>query len=159
MGWIIRIFWTMDIGVNFLTGFIRRDGLTEVRFAAIGKRYAKTWLADVCLVLSDWSEVLIEALNSEASIARMAKTSRVIRTFRTLRFVKMQKAMNFLKLRVESELLGLVLDILRALIVMFGWVHVATCVWCGLGVWTSEWGDVDTLRHVEWNDPVPGHGA
>lgn len=146
MGWIIRIFWTCDICVSFLTGFIRSDGLTEVRFTAIGKRYAKTWLAaDVALVLSDWSEVLIEALNSEASIARMAKTSRVVRTFRTLRFVKMQKAMNFLKLRVESELIVLVLDILRALIVMFGFVHVATCVWCGFGTWTSEWGELTWL--------------
>ena len=66
--WFTVIFWTADIGLNFVTGFVS-EGEKIMKFSAIAQNYIKGWLIlDLVIVSCDWASVLlgqIVALDSD----------------------------------------------------------------------------------------------
>merc|ERR1712232_873912 len=66
--WIARIFWTSDMPLNCITGFLKADGMVEMRPRVVAWHYSKTWLVlDVIVVGGDWCEFIIEAITNYSS--------------------------------------------------------------------------------------------
>lgn len=43
VNWSARLFWTLDILVSFLTGFVSSQGVVELRPAKVARQYIRTW--------------------------------------------------------------------------------------------------------------------
>ncbi|CAJ1459474.1 unnamed protein product, partial [Effrenium voratum] len=78
MDWFTRLFWTFDMGMSCITGFVFADGVIEYRPAAILQRYVKSWfLPDLGMVLSDWIGYLVAG--SGLGLGQLARAIRMAR--------------------------------------------------------------------------------
>lgn len=154
MSWTIRLFWTFDFPLNMVSGFVRVDGIVELRWKRIIRNYARTWMfPDIVMVAVDWVETIIEE-SAHAGLARLAKTTRSTRAMRVVRLVRVGKIFNLIQLhsfRTKSEQLLILLEIFKILWLLVGFTHVVSCCWYGLGVWYSEY-DEQTWLHVSTLD-------
>merc|ERR1719265_3068618 len=90
MAWVTRLFWSMDIPMSFVSGFVMADGTIEMRPTEISKRYASTWLPlDLCIVLSDWTEMFMQDSGGYAQMGRASRTFRLARMVRLLRLIRL----------------------------------------------------------------------
>eukprot|EP00421_Protoceratium_reticulatum_P011917 CAMPEP_0168400402 /NCGR_PEP_ID=MMETSP0228-20121227/22580_1 /TAXON_ID=133427 /ORGANISM="Protoceratium reticulatum, Strain CCCM 535 (=CCMP 1889)" /LENGTH=422 /DNA_ID=CAMNT_0008413943 /DNA_START=91 /DNA_END=1356 /DNA_ORIENTATION=+ len=89
-------FWSLDILLNFRTGFYR-FGELELRPGAIARRYARTWLLpDLLLVLTDLVSVISNLAEGEsASKADGVKVLRVVKAGRILRILGVIRMAHF----------------------------------------------------------------
>merc|ERR1711990_1080328 len=59
MSWCSRLFWTADIMMSLITGYMTPEGFIDLRPTAIAKRYLMSWFAlDLIVVSTDWLEIL-----------------------------------------------------------------------------------------------------
>ena len=83
--WIIRIFWSVDIVMNFVTGF-EHEGVVIKSLLEIWKRYARSlFLFDLLLVTADWAEYALAALHGGSSDAAMTNAFRMLRALKVTR--------------------------------------------------------------------------
>ncbi|CAK0848700.1 unnamed protein product [Prorocentrum cordatum] len=67
---ICAAFWTIDILLNFSTGFISSEGLLEMRKEAVAQNYIRSWFfPDLVITVFDWISLIIPALAALASSA------------------------------------------------------------------------------------------
>jgi len=60
LGWVARIFWTLDIPASFLTGYMTKEGNTVMCGPKVTRRYMKSRMFfDGLVVFADWFEVLM----------------------------------------------------------------------------------------------------
>ncbi|CAE8605010.1 unnamed protein product [Polarella glacialis] len=141
MEWVTRLFWTFDMGWSCSTGIVQEDGSVEYRREIILKRYAKSWLAmDLIIVLSDWLGLI--ASNGGMELTKLARISRVIRVVRLLRLARIQEVIANVMERIQSDRLGLVLQLLKPLVLLVSLSHVMACGWWAVssdGVDDSSW--------------------
>lgn len=82
LAWAVLVFWTLDFGMCFFTGFYNA-GEVEKRQGAIARHYLRTWcLPDLLILLCDWVSLL---LGSQGRAIRAFTLLRVLRLFRILR--------------------------------------------------------------------------
>merc|ERR1712070_657203 len=73
-----RCFWTLDVPMSVMSGFVTANGDIEMRPVEIWKRYAKTWMTIDCVVIgSDWIEVLILAVGDDSSSAGVIRLGKI----------------------------------------------------------------------------------
>lgn len=140
MEWFVRIFWSFDMIFSFLTGYVRSEGLAEMRSWVVCKRYLKTWfLLDFLMVAVDWVEVFLSGVSSltAARLGKFMKSIRMIRMARLWRVLRIKSLPNCLKNTLEyyfqSEVIGIVMAILKILMLVIWINHVIACVWYGIG--------------------------
>mmetsp|Transcript_6973 Transcript_6973/g.19731 ORF Transcript_6973/g.19731 Transcript_6973/m.19731 type:complete len:1033 (+) Transcript_6973:80-3178(+) len=139
--WVTPIFWTCDIGINFLTGFYRGGELVK-DLRMIRRSYFRTWFwPDACVVACDWISVILaktaDGLSSNSS--RSLKMLRFTKLGRALRIMGMMRMLRVV--RILEELADLYLtEGYRLGFRMFNlftgilWVaHMLACIWYGVG--------------------------
>ncbi|OLQ01854.1 Potassium channel KAT2 [Symbiodinium microadriaticum] len=85
IGWIVRLFWTLDFPLSFFTGYMLPGDVVELRPEKVIPHYARTWMSlDVSMLCVDWAEVAIGGVGS-LNAARMGKTIKSIRMIRMMR--------------------------------------------------------------------------
>merc|ERR1719434_403139 len=160
MDWSVALFWSLDISLNFFTGF-HSKGLVEMRSCHIAIRYIRTWLIpDVCIVMTDWIVVfvLLQAQQemSLAGLARVAKTTRTLRIlkvlkfFRIVRLAKINHVMASIFVYIKSETLRTSCNIALLLVILIVVVnHYVGCGWYFIG--TTSQNQVNWLEFFRIN--------
>jgi hypothetical protein len=137
MTWTTRLFWSLDMPMSFLTGFITVEGNIDLRPRSILRRYMRSWFGlDALVVGVDWLELLASAAAESLGFARFTKASRVfriLRMIRLLRLARMTEVLTFLTERVDSEKLVIAIDVLKLLILMLGVGHLVACLFYAVG--------------------------
>lgn len=146
--WITRVFWTMDMPMSFVSGYVSGDGTIEMRPTKITKKYLRSWFGLDCLVVGvDWMEVLASGIGEAFGMARMGKVFRIMRLLRLLRLAKVSEIVNLISEKLPSEKLAILVDILKLIVIMLGTGHLLACVWYAIGSsgppgknWLEEYG-------------------
>eukprot|EP00928_Gymnodinium_smaydae_P052339 TRINITY_DN3615_c0_g1_i5.p1 TRINITY_DN3615_c0_g1~~TRINITY_DN3615_c0_g1_i5.p1 ORF type:complete len:957 (+),score=213.85 TRINITY_DN3615_c0_g1_i5:116-2986(+) len=138
MAWTVRLFWTCDMAVSCMTGYVRSNGVIEVRVPKIIVKYARSWfLVDLVIVSSDWMEVFLSGSeDNNLSMVRFGKTSRAVRIIRMLRLVRLFRVRELFMLvmeRVRSERLIILAHIFQLMLALVAWSHMTACLWYGIG--------------------------
>jgi len=173
---LTALFWMMDLGLNFITGFYTTDGEVELSPATVARHYLKTWfLLDFLCVLADVVNLIREMVmdwsnlsNSENRVTfvvlrvlKMQRFLRVLLLVRMLRFTRMLNA--FMEARVSATWRLTVRTFqISALLV---WVtHVAACTWWAIGLWGptgvtgDRWVDSWEVGPEEQREPMISSG-
>ncbi|CAJ1357336.1 unnamed protein product, partial [Effrenium voratum] len=138
MDWFTRLFWTFDMGMSCITGFVFADGVIEYRPAAILQRYVKSWfLPDLGMVLSDWIGYLVAG--SGLGLGQLARAIRMARAVRLLRLLRMQEVIASLTERLQSDVLEIAMQIVKMTILLVIVCHFLACFWWAVG--TNGTGD------------------
>lgn len=149
MVWAMRVFWTLDIPLSVLTGFMYADGNLEMDVWAIFLRYARTWMIlDLVVVAFDWIDAFMVGVGGVGGV-RMAKTMRIVRMLRVFRLLRMAKlpiiAGTWLETYVRSEKVLLVGHMIKIMCLIIGTMHFIACIWWGIG-------NLDNVR-ANWVTP------
>lgn len=133
LAWFLRIYWTSDVPLTFMTGFVNQDGEVVMESDRVAKRYCRSWMSfDIFLVVIDWIEmVLYEALGllRSARFGKLLRTLRVIRMIRLARLAKLPVILNRLLERIFAEGTVMVLNISKITFVFLGFCHIIACSW------------------------------
>jgi len=134
-------FWTLDLAVNFLTGFYRH-GEVVMKLPLIAQNYLRRWFClDVGILLIDWLSVVVElVLASEGEdISGTAGVLRILKVFRVLRMISMARILRFFqRFRSMGDWtlsgpLGLAAQIAKLVFIVALLNHVCCCFWYGIG--------------------------
>lgn len=141
MEWIVRVFWTLNMGMSFLVGYMRDDGMVEMRPRKVAKKYCRSWLIlDIFVVGFDWSE-FFNGLNG-SNLNKVGTTLRGLRMIRTIRLFRMLKAPELTQKISEyipmSEKLGLLGTIAKIMLSFLWTAHVCAALWWGIGNWIGD---------------------
>jgi len=152
MSWTTRLFWTADIPISFISGYVTNKGAIEMRPMPIWRRYSRTWLPmDLLVVGVDWIEVVLKTLPG-VGVARLFKSGRIfriMRMIRLLRMARMSEVITLLSERLSSEKLVVIIDIVKLMLIMLGSGHFIACIWyqigngSGINDWVSTFGFED----------------
>lgn len=131
--WLGRVFWTCDICVSFLIGFVSTQGMVEMRPLRVARQYARTRLLfDLLIVVCDWSELVVTRDAGWRFLAML----RAIRLARLARLVRNQKKV--FEFTIRSEWLMLLASLQAYLLLLLCLIHVMTCVWYGVQASTTS---------------------
>jgi hypothetical protein len=135
--WICCAFWTVDIMLNFSTGFISSEGLLEMRKDKVVQHYTRTWFVpDLVITIFDWSSLILST--SSSGILRFGKAaSRSLRAMRLLRMPKLNAAFNQMLGAMNSESLSIMAGLGKFLLIMIMVTHYVACAW----YWLADRGD------------------
>jgi len=136
LGWISGlscVFWTLDILNSFHTGYINAQGVVELRPAQVARRYAKSWLPlDALCTGGDWALLAVTS-QSDGFAGELLSAARVLRAMRLIRLVKAPEIEAVIAEHVRSEVMSLVIVIVKVIILLLGVAHLIACAWYGLG--------------------------
>jgi len=145
--WTCRFFWTGDIPLSFLTGFLRSNGEAEMRLPQIVRRYIRTWLViDLLVVVGDWVELFLQNM-SGFEFAKFVKITRFMRIFRLARLLKISRVAHFVHYIGQglSERITLAFNIITSIFALLYAAHINACVWYGIasvfwdGIMGTSW--------------------
>lgn len=139
MGWLGAIFWTLDVPLNFVTGYYVH-GLLEVRWCRVVRHYLRTWfLLDISIVVTEAVDIIVAGgatATSSVSVLRalrIVRCLRMIRLIRLLKLVKVEMVMQDLQARIHSNSLLLALGILKLILGLMLINHIIACIWYWIG--------------------------
>lgn len=140
ISWIVRLFWTADMPISFLTGYLDREGRAELRPKKVVRHYVKTWFfLDILMLLGDWGEVFLGGFSSmnAARIGKIIRTLRIMRMMRLMRLFRIASLVVVVKSAAElvmrPELSDVIVSISKFLC-FFLWVnHLMACGWAAIG--------------------------
>eukprot|EP00928_Gymnodinium_smaydae_P070774 TRINITY_DN54545_c0_g1_i1.p1 TRINITY_DN54545_c0_g1~~TRINITY_DN54545_c0_g1_i1.p1 ORF type:complete len:951 (+),score=95.79 TRINITY_DN54545_c0_g1_i1:182-3034(+) len=142
MNMVGRIFWSIDLPLQFLTGYQTKDGDVITTPSKVVRAYAMSWFPiDVLLLSMDWIDYLV-SFGADIQGARMAKATKSLRMLRLTRMMKLLYVVKhhalpdgmkiFVHRYFRSEVTGGVASILR-MFLLWAWInHVCGCCWYGL---------------------------
>eukprot|EP00439_Symbiodinium_sp_Y106_P080481 s986_g19.t1 len=156
MEWTTQIFWTFDIFMSLITGYVSKGQIVMSPFP-IFIHYLKTWfLLDVIVVGPDWFMTFValsaagEDEGGSTSVSRLMRSIRVVRTVRLLRLVKLKRILDMLKDRITSEVVFILLNILKLIILLLLVNHFIAALWYSMGSLGGEgvpnWRDAYNMR-------------
>ncbi|CAK0892891.1 unnamed protein product, partial [Prorocentrum cordatum] len=141
--WCSAVFWTLDILLNFRTGYMASDGLLEMRRDRVARHYIRSWFVpDLIVTIFDWVFLLIST--GGTGILRVVKAvSRARRALRLLRMPKVNATFNQIVGAMNSESMSIVAGLVKFLLILILVTHYVACVWYWLA---------DTDRRLTWRD-------
>eukprot|EP00927_Polykrikos_kofoidii_P046310 TRINITY_DN40533_c0_g1_i1.p1 TRINITY_DN40533_c0_g1~~TRINITY_DN40533_c0_g1_i1.p1 ORF type:complete len:1029 (+),score=174.14 TRINITY_DN40533_c0_g1_i1:195-3089(+) len=144
-------FWTVDVGVSFVTGYFSSEGFVVLQRSKVAANYFRTWLVlDLFVVSVDWSTMAI-GFSGATGYLRMGKTaSRFLRIIRLLRFLKLSSLFEELMMRVNSEYILTVTGLIKSLLFMVIMNHYLACCWYALST------ALDDSGHRAWTQKAFG---
>lgn len=131
------IFWTVDIGLSFFTGFYD-DGTIERRPAVIARRYIRGWfVVDAVLVFFDWTSIVSAALmdsgaNNE-TVSLSLKAARLLRILDLIRTIRLSHLFEEVLDRVLKGAFRTALGIVKLLGMVLWLSHLTSCLWFLIG--------------------------
>lgn len=138
INWILRVFWTSDLGMNFLRGFARPDGSVEMSPRRASVQYLKTWFAlDFSIVCLDWLDLVDLESTDAARLGKSVKMIRflkVARLIRLVRFSRMTELIGHLAAFFRSGMFPTIMGIFKIMTGMMIFWHLLACVWYRLGI-------------------------
>lgn len=131
------LFWTFNMGASCTVGYID-EGTMVLDPRKICERYLRTWfLIDFVVVLPDWfftvSALLGDGGTGAGSSVKLLRILRLVRLTRLLRLLKLRKAWNMLYDLVDSEKVGIILNIFKMIFVLLLVNHFTACAWFLVG--------------------------
>lgn len=149
MAWITRIFWTLDMCISCITGYVKSDGDFEMRLKLIVRHYVRTWFClDFGIIFIDWLHTFMK---TQKTAAKMSKTLRVLRLLRMSRLLRMARAVRILDIvvdRTHSEKIMIMVDITKNLCIILTLIHVIACAWFAVGQGDGGWLSFYMVQHV-----------
>mmetsp|Transcript_36630 Transcript_36630/g.84460 ORF Transcript_36630/g.84460 Transcript_36630/m.84460 type:complete len:684 (+) Transcript_36630:30-2081(+) len=154
MDWVTQIFWTCDIGMSLITGFVQ-EGKVNMNLYPIFINYLKTWFVlDLMVCGPDWVSTAVEFSSpDEASnpggVNRLVRALRVVRTVRLLRLVKLKRILAMIKDRITSEAVFILVNICRMILMLLLVNHFIAAAFYLIGSLaedTANWLDEYTMR-------------
>jgi len=126
---LVRIFWTLDIPVSFMTGYVDSAGKLVMDSRLVSRRYASRQLPlDLVVVATDWTEQVTKIQGSS-----VLKGWRFLRVARLLRLTKARDIIERSSEFFKSERLSLLSSIVRLLAVLVWLMHFLACCWYAVG--------------------------
>mmetsp|Transcript_2953 Transcript_2953/g.7524 ORF Transcript_2953/g.7524 Transcript_2953/m.7524 type:complete len:777 (+) Transcript_2953:113-2443(+) len=136
MFFIVVIFWSIDMGLSFITG-VYVKGVEELRHSKVAKVYLKGWFwIDATLVGADWVTVIVSQRQSGLAIVRVGKslrTLRIVRTLRLLRLIKIRHLLERVQDHISSEVFHIILKMVKLVVFVLLMNHLVACFWYWLG--------------------------
>eukprot|EP00434_Breviolum_minutum_P000591 symbB.v1.2.000514.t2/scaffold31.1/size418471/10 len=140
MEWTTQIFWTFDVVMSLLTGYVHKGQLVMSPWAIL-IHYLKTWFVlDLVVVGPDWVMTFIqlsaptdEEGGTSGSVSRLMRSIRVVRTVRLLRLVKLKRVIDMAKDRITSEVVFILLNILKLIVLLLLVNHFVASLWYLMG--------------------------
>lgn len=129
-GWIVRLFWTGDVFLCFITGYWKSTSEVELRLSFVVRQYLRSsFILDFLIVLWDWASVFAP----EYRVMRLGRAARLVRLIRqTHRLSKMAHVAKVaLKLKKGTVLL---IDMGAAMLVIAWLTHIFCCLWYSIGL-------------------------
>jgi len=115
MAWLARVWWSVDICLNYLTGYISKDGKLITDTRAVAWHYTThQFPLDLIVVVAEWLEVMFES-----RAAGMLRSWRVIRILRMLRIKKARDMSNHILEYGGSERIPVIIRTSRMLVLLF----------------------------------------
>eukprot|EP00931_Biecheleriopsis_adriatica_P022786 TRINITY_DN14549_c0_g1_i1.p1 TRINITY_DN14549_c0_g1~~TRINITY_DN14549_c0_g1_i1.p1 ORF type:complete len:527 (+),score=81.03 TRINITY_DN14549_c0_g1_i1:799-2379(+) len=136
MSWVIRLFWTVDIAISFLTGYLDSAGVVVMRLGKIAVRYCKRQLGfDLIVVACDWAGAAWDVQGTA-----VARSWRLLRIAKLLRLQKIRKIFASFGNYIRSDKLAVVGSIGANLVTLALLLHFVACGWYALGKLSLESG-------------------
>jgi hypothetical protein len=124
--WIFCAFWTIDILLNFSTGFISSEGLLEMRKDKVAEQYIRSWFVpDLVITVVDWTSLIMSTGNSE--VLRLG--TRSLRALRILRMARLNASVNQIMGAKSSESMNIIAGLVKFLLILILVTHYVACVW------------------------------
>lgn len=137
LDWTTRFFWTFDMGMSCITGFVFADGVIQYNQREILRHYARTWfLPDVAIVSWDWIGYMVSG--GGLALGQLARAVRVARAVRLLRLLRMQEVLANLTERLQSDVLEVIMQILKLVVILVVTCHFLACFWWAVGTNGTE---------------------
>lgn len=152
--WTGRCFWTLNVPMTLTSGYVD-DGKLIMDLKLIFCLYLKTWFViDVFTIPPDWLFLFIGSGGNSPAYVKILRSLRTLRLFRLARLVKLRDAWTFIFDSIDSEQVGIFLEVVKMVLVLMLVNHYNACLWCLMGKtndrnnWIEKFGyDSDT---VEW---------
>lgn len=147
MMWSSMSYWTLEMGLNFVTGYYSHGEL-QTQLLAVSRHYLRgTFCIDFFLVCCDVVSVvthytLISSAASPSvdtlSLVRLTKFTRLLRISALLRLGKLTSAISKMQLASLSDNKGFILQVLRFLFATIFINHLLCCLWFVIGQWAPS---------------------
>eukprot|EP00929_Paragymnodinium_shiwhaense_P055219 TRINITY_DN27687_c0_g1_i2.p1 TRINITY_DN27687_c0_g1~~TRINITY_DN27687_c0_g1_i2.p1 ORF type:complete len:1012 (+),score=178.75 TRINITY_DN27687_c0_g1_i2:107-3142(+) len=137
LDWLCSIVWTLDIFVNFRTGYYVGTVL-EMGSWPVARSYLRTWFTlDVLVVSLEW----VSKFNQSTGGAPLLRATRFVRTtrfVRVVRLVKLKGLVEAVKENFNSNAVQLVFRMTIMTVLVLLAMHWTSCAWFAIGSWTSD---------------------
>lgn len=137
--WVIKVYWTLNILVSFLTGYLDHRGVVVMNPPKVAKRYLSTWFFfDLVVIFLDWGELAFHADEGDESVGsagvlRVAGAISALRLLRIVRVVRLVRLAGIIVYNVRNERAVLIASIARLMILMIFITHLIACMWFAVG--------------------------
>jgi len=135
--------WTVDLLMNFMTGYLRSDGTIEMNRFKVWVHYLKTWFSiDFTVVAAEWTAMILEFVqtSSEGSDGRSGSLVRLTKIGKFSRFLHVLVAIRLLRIAPKygrnlglSATWSIVPQIIQILTSIVYINHVNGCMWFLIG--------------------------
>lgn len=143
VNYCVTIFWTVDIAVNFRTGFLL-DGELFMNSRRVAIQYMKTFFAlDLVIVMTDWLSIIFTAMSEGEEVSfggvagmfRISKLSRLLRIVSLLRIVRMRSRVPLDAFIPASILQHVHLSgkFAKTICLVLTMSHFMSCAWYAMG--------------------------
>lgn len=149
------IFWTLDMFLNFMTGYYTSGGELELRLGKICRRYVKGWfLCDFTINGLDWVGIFLEFADDSGSSGNstardISKAGRLVRTARILRIFRIVLRLKTLSRAIISPRTKTGLQAVQILTLVVWINHLLGCLWFGVGRLSEGWYNQTWLDRVD----------
>lgn len=156
--YVTAAFWTVDFLLCFITGVVV-DGLLEMRVQQIVRKYLQSWcIPDAIVVVLDWTDILITRLELQGSRGNMGMNwirilRPVVRIFRLVRLCKLVRILRSVTDRLNSEIILMLMQIFRLVIVILLLNHYLACAWYGIGI-LYDHSNTWVVKHVHLDEGI-----
>jgi len=158
MQWFTAIFWTFDIMMSCLSGYMDANGRVVRDQYQILKQYCRTWMVpDAILITLQWTtlaEISADWTGAADSLrlGKSARYMRVLRLARLLRLRRLTEAMHSLDDLMNSQACTIGKSIIVNLLMILVIAHFVACLWYYIG--TTNIDGQDSWVSVYGFDPV-----
>jgi hypothetical protein len=138
MGWLTLSFWSLDMISSIFTGYYDNGKLVMDQKKII-KKYLRGWFwLDCMVVLPDWGMKIMGSVVNIAGLGRILRVARVMRVLRLLRLLKLKKLFNIVYDLIDSEVMFIVVNLIKLLTLILIMNHFVACMWYLVGRLTKE---------------------
>eukprot|EP00927_Polykrikos_kofoidii_P085320 TRINITY_DN9258_c0_g1_i2.p1 TRINITY_DN9258_c0_g1~~TRINITY_DN9258_c0_g1_i2.p1 ORF type:complete len:713 (-),score=66.55 TRINITY_DN9258_c0_g1_i2:32-2170(-) len=132
--WIVTVYWTLDIFLNFRTGYYDGPSLVmDVRDVTL--HYVRGWFCvDIIVVISEWTARFLHTIDG----FNFARGNRVLKASRALRTLKLPTFIKTVETKLGSPVLRRAVNIANMTILLAVALHLMTCGWYLMGSHSNE---------------------
>ncbi|CAJ1378372.1 unnamed protein product [Effrenium voratum] len=136
--WICTIFWSVDMAITFMTGYIRGPDVI-MNPQKVACNYLRTWfIIDFTIVGSEWASRITEFVNGLNAFraARAVRVLRVVRVVRLIRLARFVKTLHKFTEMTGSLRLLILFNVAKLTALLLLAVHIFSCGWHFVGFYT-----------------------